>query len=148
MSPHPPPFLRQVVLDCPHPRALAEFYRELLGYVYRAGDEAPAPGEEDLHGHDWLVLHPADGGMQDGRGLAFQHTDDHLPSDWTPGPVTGQRRMLHLDLTVPDAEALVANRDRAVELGARILLDESEDPDERLYVFADPAGHPFCIFIS
>jgi hypothetical protein len=23
-----------------------------------------------------------------------------------------------------------------------------DDPDERLYVFADPAGHPFCMFVA
>ena len=39
-------------------------------------------------------------------------------------------------------------RDRAEALGARMLLDRSTDPDEPLYVFADPAGHPFCIFVS
>ena len=25
--------------------------------------------------------------------------------------------------------------------------DRSEDEDERLYVLADPAGHPFCLFV-
>ncbi len=30
----------------------------------------------------------------------------------------------------------------------RILLDRFDDPEEPLYVFADPAGHPFCIFVS
>jgi hypothetical protein len=29
-----------------------------------------------------------------------------------------------------------------------VLLDRSRDPDEPLYVFADPAGHPLCIFVS
>jgi hypothetical protein len=29
-----------------------------------------------------------------------------------------------------------------------VLLDRSGDPDEPLYVFADPAGHPLCIFVS
>ena len=51
-------------------------------------------------------------------------------------------------LTVADAESLAVSRDLALGLGARLLLDESEDPDERLYVFADPAGHPFCIFVA
>ena len=39
-------------------------------------------------------------------------------------------------------------RDRATSLGASVLLDRSTDPGEPLYVFADPAGHPFCIFVS
>ncbi len=35
------PVLRQVVLDCPDARGVAEFYRQLLGYRYRPGDEPP-----------------------------------------------------------------------------------------------------------
>ena len=38
------PALRTVVLDATEARALAEFYRQLLGYVYRPGDEPPPPG--------------------------------------------------------------------------------------------------------
>ncbi len=29
-----------------------------------------------------------------------------------------------------------------------MLLDRTDDPEEPLYVFADPAGHPFCIFVA
>jgi len=28
------------------------------------------------------------------------------------------------------------------------LFDRSDDPDEPLFVFADPAGHPFCLFVA
>jgi hypothetical protein len=49
---------------------------------------------------------------------------------------------------VPRIEDLEAQRVRAVSLGARMLLDRSADADEPLYVFADPAGHPFCIFVA
>ncbi|MEO7751785.1 MAG: VOC family protein [Terracoccus sp.] len=147
----PVPFVRQVAIDCPHPRALAEFYRELLGYAYRAGDEAPPQGEPDPNGADWLVLRPAADDASSGRGLAFQQSDDYRPPSWS---ATGdlapeiQRQMLHLDLTVPDAASLVVQRDRATALGAAILLDRSDDDEEPLYVFADPAGHPFCIFVG
>ena len=55
---------------------------------------------------------------------------------------------LHLDFTVPDTDALHANGDRAVSLGGRILLDRSDDPEEPLFVVADPAGHPFCLFVA
>ena len=53
-----PPFpqLRQVVLDCTDARGLAEFYRQLLGFAYRAGDEPPAPGEPDTRAQEWLAL--------------------------------------------------------------------------------------------
>lgn len=148
------PFLRQVVLDCPHPRVLAEFYRQLLGYAYRPGDEPPAPGEPDPRGEDWLVLRPSPGDAMDGRALAFQATDDYVRPEWTPEHSTGgaddtkrQRQMLHLDMTVPDVKALARQRDRALSLGATILLDRSADEEEQLYVFADPVGHPFCIFV-
>jgi hypothetical protein len=42
------PVLRQVVLDGTDVRALAEFYRELLGLRYRPGDQPPrGAGERD-----------------------------------------------------------------------------------------------------
>jgi len=50
--------------------------------------------------------------------------------------------------TVPTIEALFEQRRRALGLGARELLDRSDDPDEPLFVFADLAGHPFCIFVA
>ena len=52
----------QTVLDTTDPRALAEFYRELLGWSYRPGDEPPAAGEPDPRGQDWLVLTSPGGG--------------------------------------------------------------------------------------
>ncbi len=63
--------LRQVVLDCPDARRLAEFYRQLLGFDYRPGDEPPAPDEPDPRGQDWLVLRNPAGGMQ----VAFQQVN-------------------------------------------------------------------------
>ena len=63
-------------------------------------------------------------------------------------PDTGTPQQLHLDLTVPDEASLAAQHERALGLGARLLLDRSEDPMERLYVYADPDGHPFCIFVA
>ena len=56
--------------------------------------------------------------------------------------------MLHLDMTVQTADELLAQRSRVLALGGRELLDRFDDPDEPLYVFADPAGHPFCIFVG
>jgi hypothetical protein len=55
---------------------------------------------------------------------------------------------LHLDMTVPDVEELEAQRARALALGATQVLDRSDDEAEPLYVFADLAGHPFCIFVA
>ena len=131
------PQIVQVALDTTDARELAEFYRQLLGLEYRAGDEPPPAGQPD---RDWLVLrNPA------GTQLAFQQTDGVRPSTWPDDTVP---QMLHLDLTVPSREELERQHDRALALGAAQLLDRTDDEEEPLYVFADPAGHPFCIFVS
>ena len=138
---HSLPEFRQVVLDCSDARALAEFYRQLLGLRYRPGDEAPAAGESDPRGEDWLVLRDARGGAQ----LAFQQVADLPEPTWPEGP---HPQMLHLDLTVPTAEDLDAQHERVLILGAQLLYDRFDDPEEPLRVYADPAGHPFCIFVG
>ncbi|HLM96209.1 MAG TPA: VOC family protein, partial [Acidimicrobiales bacterium] len=122
------PRFRDVVLDSTDARGLAEFYRNLLGYVYRAGDEPPPAGEDDPRGRDWLVLVDRSGAPR----LAFQQVAELPRATW---PDAGTPQQLHLDLTVP--------HERALRLGAQLLLDRSDDPQERLYVYADPDGHPF-----
>lgn len=135
------PTLRQVVLDCEDARSLAEFYRKLLGFHYRPGDEPPAAGTPDARGNDWLVLCDATGSPR----LAFQQVA-HLPEPtWPEGP---RPQMLHLDTTVPSLGDLRIQHDRVLALGARLLFDRSDDENEPLYVYADPAGHPFCIFVA
>jgi hypothetical protein len=57
-------------------------------------------------------------------------------------------QMLHLDTVVATRDDLQIHRDRALALGATELLDRTDDQNEPLYVFADPAGHPFCIFVG
>lgn len=134
------PHVLQVVLDTTDARALAEFYRELLGLRYRPGDEPPAPGEPDPQGSDWLVLRDDEGTNR----LAFQQVAKQPRVTWPEGPVAQQ---LHLDMTVPSVDELNAQHDRALELGAELLFDRSDDPEEPLRVYADPSGHPFCIFV-
>jgi hypothetical protein len=129
------PMLRQVVLDAVDVRGLAEFYRQLLGFVYRPGDEVPSPDD------DWLVLRTPEGVRQ----LAFQRVDELAETTWPSSAVPQQ---MHLDLTVPSFAELQAQHERALELGARLRFDRSDDPDEPLRVYADPAGHLFCIFVS
>lgn len=132
------PIVRQVVLDCTDARTLAEFYRELLGMRYRPGDEPPAVGRDDA---EWLVLRPTNGSAQ----LAFQQVAELPEPTWPDGP---RPQMLHLDMTVSTTEELRVQHSRVLELGGRELLDRFDDADEPLYVFADPAGHPFCIFVG
>ncbi|MPR00041.1 VOC family protein [Modestobacter sp. I12A-02628] len=134
------PVVRQVVLDCRDPRALAEFYRELLGLRYRAGDEPPPPGQPDPAGADWLCLRRPDGEPC----LAFQAVPGLPEPGWPDGP---HPQMLHLDCTVPTVADLDRAHGRALALGARLLRDRSDDPEEPLRVYADPAGHPFCVFV-
>jgi catechol 2,3-dioxygenase-like lactoylglutathione lyase family enzyme len=133
------PQLLHTVLDTTTPRALAEFYRALLGLRYRPGDEPPADGSGD--GADWLVLVDADGM----RKLAFQQVEKLTRTTWPRHDVPMQ---LHVDFTVPSIEELHRHRGRAEALGAEVLLDRTDDLDEPLYVLADPSGHPFCIFVG
>jgi catechol 2,3-dioxygenase-like lactoylglutathione lyase family enzyme len=133
--------VRQVVLDGPDARELAEFYRKLFGLRYRPGDEPPAAGEPDERGQDWLVLQNPYGGTQ----LAFQQNPELIRTTWPEAKVPMQ---LHLDTTVESVAELDAQHERALALGASMLYDRSADPDEPLRVYADPAGHPFCIFVD
>src|SRR3546814_19493677 len=82
----PPARLRTVVLDCPEPLALAEFYRSLIG------GEVSYDGDDP----DWVVFEP-----EPGHRFAFQQADDYAPPTWP----TGERpQPLHIDLTVDDIE--------------------------------------------
>jgi catechol 2,3-dioxygenase-like lactoylglutathione lyase family enzyme len=134
------PSFRSVVLDTSDARGLAEFYRHLLGFRYRDGDERPPFGQPDPIGSDFLMLVDPFTGMR----LAFQQVEGLQRSTWPSSDVPQQ---LHLDLSVSDAVELATQRDRALSLGATLLDDRSDDPRELLYVFVDPAGHPFCIFV-
>lgn len=49
---------------------------------------------------------------------------------------------------MPDKAELDRQHDRALALGARLRLDRSDDAEEPLRVYADPAGHLFCLFVT
>ncbi|MET9898098.1 VOC family protein [Streptomyces sp. NPDC006446] len=111
--------LGAVVLDCPDPRALAAFYAEVLGGSV-TGDG------------DWTDLE-----LPGGRTLAFQAAPGHVPPRW---PASDASQQFHLDLTVEDLD--VAEKG-VLALGARPL--DTEDRSRSFRVYADPAGHPFCL---
>ncbi|SRR6266540_572664 len=115
------PTLGVVALDCPDPVALAGFYRELLDW----GQPEIA---EDGHWVD--LVNPAGG-----AGLAFQRVEGYRAPEWPSQDVPQQ---LHLDLRVTDMEAA---HQRALDIGAKLL----DDAPESFRVYADPAGHPFCL---
>ncbi|MGA8114513.1 MAG: VOC family protein [Actinocatenispora sp.] len=133
------PELMHTALDTTDARALAEFYRQLLGLRYRPGDEPPAGGTADEA--DWLVLLDATGA----RKLAFQQVSTLTRATWPSPDVPMQ---LHVDFAVRSIDELHRHRRRAEELGARVLLDRTHDDGEPLFVLADPAGHPFCLLVA
>ena len=116
--------MRSIVLDCPDPRALAEFYRELVGGEITHADD------------EWVNL-------RDGATviLSFQRVENHRPPVWPEGDPPQQ---LHLDVTVDDIDAA---EERTLALGATkhaVQPGEAED-DGSFRVYLDPAGHPFCL---
>ncbi|HTY72593.1 MAG TPA: VOC family protein [Actinomycetes bacterium] len=139
--PVPTPRLVQVVLDTTDARASAEFWRQLLGLAYRPGQETPPPGVDDPEGRDWLNLLDPDGTPR----LAFQQVDEFARTTW-PSPEVPQQ--LHLDLSVATTTELDAVHERILELGGELRYDRSEDAEEPLRAYADPAGHTFCVFVA
>ncbi len=105
-----------VVLDGPDPERLAAFYAELLGLPVT------------YRSPEWAVV-SVDGASS---GFAFQLAPDHVPPAW-PDPAHPQQ--VHLDVMVDDLDAAAG---QVLALGAR-RLPAGE------HVYADPAGHPFCL---
>ncbi|MFJ3835722.1 VOC family protein [Streptomyces sp. NPDC054904] len=118
--------LQCVVLDCPDPLRLAGFYAALLGGTVNRPDRRWTVDER------WATLHTPTGAV-----LAFQQALDYQPPAW-PDPSRPQQ--LHWDFAVPD---LVRAEEQVLAVGAT-LLDASHDA-EGWRVYADPAGHPFCL---
>ena len=116
--------LSGVVFDAPDPRALADFYRRLLGWEVSADEP------------DWVKIVPPGGGA----GLSFQTESRYVRPVWPAGP-GDQQMQVHLDIGVDDLD--VAGRE-AVRAGA-VLADHQPQEDVRVYL--DPVGHPFCLFL-
>ncbi|MGP4015148.1 VOC family protein [Saccharopolyspora sp. 5N708] len=117
--------LTAFAIDCPDPRALAEFYGRLLGW---AVDEA----ESD---DDWVELVDPAGGAP----LAFQRDSGYRPPTWPSREVP---QMMHLDIRV---STLAEGHERALAAGATPLPQPADQRDARFRVYADPVGHPFCM---
>lgn len=135
------PRLGQVVIDTTDARGTAEFWRQLLGLVYRPEHEPPSAGQDDAAGRDWLNLFDPDGTPR----LAFQQVESLTPTTWPEAEIPQQ---LHLDLVVDTVAELDAVHERVLDLGGQLRLDRSDDPEEPLRVYIDPAGHTFCVFVG
>ncbi|MPZ63824.1 MAG: glyoxalase [Propionibacteriales bacterium] len=111
--------LHHVVIDCPDPAVLAAFYSDLLGLPVTYRDE------------DWVVIAKDD----TTSGIAFQRAPDLQPPQW-PDPARPQQ--FHLDVMVDDVEVA---EPQVLRLGAQRLPGNGTTTR----VYADPAGHPFCL---
>lgn len=108
-----------VTIDAPDAPALARFYADLLGM------------EVTYEGPEGALI------AGDGRSVMFQQVSGYNSPRW---PDPAQPQQAHLDIIVEDLDAGQA---RALELGASRL----NGGGERFRVFADPAGHPFCLTV-
>lgn len=118
--------LQCVVLDCADPRELAEFYQSLLGGTVNQPDRRWAVGD------GWATLHTPSGLV-----LAFQRVADYRPPLW-PDPSRPQQ--FHLDFGVTNLDRA---QEQVLDQGAQVLDDGADGRSWRIY--ADPAGHPFCL---
>ncbi|WP_329066093.1 VOC family protein [Streptomyces sp. NBC_01429] len=118
--------LQCVVLDCSDPMRLAEFYRSLLGGTVNQQDQRWSLDDA------WATLH-----LPSGLVLAFQGAPDYQPPQW-PNPERPQQ--FHLDFGVPNLDRA---QEKVLAWGAVVLDDGHEGRSWRIY--ADPAGHPFCL---
>ena len=108
-----------VVFDTADLATESTFWAELLGGTVDAED-------------DWHTV------LVDGESrLGFQLAPNHVPPQWPDGPM---RQQMHLDVWVDDFPTAHAE---VMALGARVLQEVA--PGEDFQVYADPAGHPFCL---
>lgn len=107
--------LHHLIVDCADPAASARFWSAVLG--------DPITYTSD----DFVVVSAS----TEASGLAFQRSAEDVPPTW-PDPAVPQQ--MHLDVMVDDQEAA---GEAVLALGARLLRGD--------HVYADPAGHPFCL---
>ncbi|MFE5239573.1 MULTISPECIES: VOC family protein [unclassified Streptomyces] len=112
-----------VALDCPDPPSLAAFYQAVLG------------GEVKRSSDDWYILQ-----VPEGARIAFQRAEDHRPPEWPRGDRNSQQE--HLDFNVTDMDR--AHKE-VLALGATPLDIDDQGGSRDFRVYADPAGHPFCL---
>ena len=111
--------LSSVTLDCPNASTLAAFYAEITGGTVASQSEALA-----------TVNGP-------GGRIDFQTVPGYRPPTWPEPTVPIQ---FHLDFYVDDLDTAAS---QVLAAGA---TKYSHQPNaDHCLVFADPAGHPFCL---
>ena len=110
-----------VVFDAADLAAESSFWAGVL--------DGTVDAEDDWH----MVL--VDGSARVGVQLA----PNHVPPDWPNGTPEQQ---IHLDLWVDDFPSA---HEHVTSLGAKVLKPVEEDFGDNFQVYADPAGHPFCL---
>jgi hypothetical protein len=83
---------------------------------------------------EWHTVFDANGVPR----ISVQAAPDHVPPDWPHG----SPQQIHLDFHVEDPARC---HDEVVALGARLLYQEDFAAADGFNVYADPAGHPFCL---
>jgi hypothetical protein len=109
-----------VVLDAADIAKESSFWADVLGGTVEADD-------------DWHSIN-VDGEAR----LAIQLAPDHVAPDWP----AGLPQQIHLDLFVDDIK--VAHGE-VMALGASLLKTSDLNDPQGFQVYADPAGHPFCL---
>ena len=116
--------LQCITVDAHDPRALAEFWAEVLGW--KIGE-----GVNDIE--VWIERELGDPKNTGFPDILFLKNSD----------LKNVKNRLHLDLRPDDQDAEVR---RLEKLGAkRIEIGQSADPDTSWVVMADPEGNEFCV---
>ena len=123
-----------VTITAPDPLSLAGFYARLLDRPVTA-EAGPRPGEPPKAG--WAQIRSTDG--KHGPTLNFEYEKQWARPVW-PSEPGEQHATQHLDIRVSDLDAAV---EHATTAGASLA---SVQPQQRVRVLFDPAGHPFCLF--
>ena len=125
-----------VTIAAPDPRELAAFYERMLGWTIVASEPA-RPGFPPQDG--WAQLRPPEG--RGGPTLNFEYEEHYAAPTWPSAPGR-QHITAHLDIVVADLDESVA---WALATGATLA---EYQPQDLVRVLLDPAGHPFCLFLS
>lgn len=111
--------LSSVTLDCPDAGNLAAFYADITG------------GKVTFLNDVWATVNGPGGRIE------FQTALRYTPPTW-PDPTSSMQ--MHLDFYVDDLDAAEA---RVLAAGATKY--DFQPNGDHCYVYADPAGHPFCL---